>query len=577
MDVNGTENVNFNALGGADTITVNDLSGTDVTQVNVDLGTALGTGDSAADTIIVYGTAGNDTVDIVGSGTSTAVAGLHTFVNITDSEGALDGLTVNTLGGNDAVSASGLVADVIRLTVDAGTGNDIVLGSRGADLLLGGEGNDFIDANQGDDVIFLGAGDDAMQWDPGDGSDVGEGQTGADQLIFNGANVNEKLDISANGARTRLARDIANITMDLDGIETLNLNTIGGADSIFINDLSGTAVTKLNLNLAALGGGGDGAADSVIVNGTSGADNITVAGDASLIAIAGLAVKVNVVGHEPTDALTLNSLGGADTVNATGLIAGAIALTLNGGDDADLLIGSAGSDTIVAGRGNDVVLAGGGDDVFVWNPGDGSDTFEGQAGADRMIFNGANIAENIGVSANGSRVRFTRDIASIVMDLDGIEAIDFNALSGADTINVDDLSGTALAELNLNLAATGGAGDGAADSVIVNGTAGDDVIVLAGDASGFAVIGLAAQVNVTGFEIATDRITVNALAGDDVIQASGLTLIGSTQNGGDGDDILIGGDGNDTLIGGNGDDVLIGGPGADVLDGAPGSDILIQD
>ena len=93
-----------------------------------------------------------------------------------------------------------------------------------------------------------------------------------------------------------------------------------------------------------------------------------------------------------------------------------------------------------------------------------------------------------------------------------------------------------------------------------------------------AVLGLAAQVSITGAEVANDRLTVNALAGDDVVEASGLSAgaIGLTADGGDGDDVLIGSAGNDTLNGGAGDDVLIGGPGQDVLDGGPGNNILIQ-
>src|SRR5207253_6654138 len=130
--------------------------------------------------------------------------------------------------------------------------------------------------------------------------------------------------------------------------------------------------------------------------------------------------------------------------------------------------------------------------------------------------------------------------------------------------------------VNLNRAATGGAGDGAADTVIVEGTGGDDVAVVAGDASGVSVGGLSALVNITGAEAANDKLTVNALAGDDVVQASGLAVgaIPLTADGGDGDDVLIGGAGNDTLLGGDGDDVLIGGGGQDVLDGGAGNNIL---
>ena len=55
-------------------------------------------------------------------------------------------------------------------------------------------------------------------WDPGDGNDVVEGQDGHDTLLFNGANVSENIDIMANGARVLLFRNVANVTMDIDGM-----------------------------------------------------------------------------------------------------------------------------------------------------------------------------------------------------------------------------------------------------------------------------------------------------------------------------------------------------------------------
>jgi len=55
-----------------------------------------------------------------------------------------------------------------------------------------------------------------------------------------------------------------------------------------------------------------------------------------------------------------------------------------------------------------------------------------QAGQDALLFNGANVSERIDISANGGRVRFTRDVANITMDLNGVEAVDFNAKGGAD-------------------------------------------------------------------------------------------------------------------------------------------------
>src|SRR5207249_8286789 len=76
-----------------------------------------------------------------------------------------------------------------------------------------------------------------------DGSASDEGQGGADALQFNGANVNEKIDISANGSRLRLFRDVGNITMDVNGVEQVNVAARGGADTLTVNDLSGTDVT----------------------------------------------------------------------------------------------------------------------------------------------------------------------------------------------------------------------------------------------------------------------------------------------------------------------------------------------
>src|SRR4030095_4774722 len=120
-----------------------------------------------------------------------------------------------------------------------------------------------------------------------------------------------------------------------------------------------------------------------------------------------------------------------------------------------------------------------------------------------------------------------------------------------DNIITNDVSGTDLTEVNVDLAGAGGGGDGAADAVVVNGTNGDDFIPVVGDANSTAVSGLAAQVNIVGAEAANDRLSVNTLAGDDVMDASGVAggAIQLTADGGAGNDVLIGGAGNDVLLG----------------------------
>ncbi len=66
MDVNGVEQVNLVALGGADNINVGDLTGTGVTDVNIDLSATSGSGvgDGQADTVTVNGTAHHDAITV---------------------------------------------------------------------------------------------------------------------------------------------------------------------------------------------------------------------------------------------------------------------------------------------------------------------------------------------------------------------------------------------------------------------------------------------------------------------------------------------------------------------------------
>jgi Ca2+-binding RTX toxin-like protein len=254
---------------------------------------------------------------------------------------------------------------------------------------------------------------------------------------------------------------------------------------------------------------------------------------------------------------------------------------ISGGRGVELLLGGSGNDTIDGNQGNDRALLGAGDDTFIWDPGDGSDVVEGQDGADTMRFNGANIAEKFELSANGPRLRFTRDIGNITMDTDDVERVDVNALGAVDLVTVHDLSGTDITRVNVDESnpAGSGLGDNAADQVVVEATNGSDVVSAEGSNGSARVTGLAAVVSVTGAEAASDTLTIKALDGDDVVEATALAAnaILFNADGGNGNDVLVGSAGDDVLAGGAGDDVLIGGPGLDSLDGGPGNNILIQD
>ena len=116
-------------------------------------------------------------------------------------------------------------------------------------------------------------------------------------------------------------------------------------------------------------------------------------------------------------------------------------------------------------------------------------------------------------------MRFTRDVANITMDLNDVEHIDFNALGGADTITVNDLTGTE-SPRSISTWAHGG-GDGAAgyghhqchqwrrcDHRLQQQRRGHgDGPLRDGDDLNFD---------------ANDRIVINGLGGNDVIEATGL-------------------------------------------------------
>ena len=304
MDTDKVERVDLEALGGADNAVVNDLTGTDVALANIDLEGVLGggAGDGQPDTITAKGTAGGRLINVTSASGAIAVDGLAADVRIRRAEQGSDLLAIDGRGGGDLVkvfgSAAGDVIDIAPSPVarqrtgdrlehprlrgrdrrddarrqgprrpghhlrcerprgaarararPAATTRTSLNGGDGADRLLGGAQNDLVDGNGGADFGLLGTGHDTFVWDPGDGSDVVEGQGGTDTLVFNGSGGGENFDFSANGQRFRFFRDLGNITMDTDKVERVDLEALGGADNAVVNDLDGTDVTLANIDL----------------------------------------------------------------------------------------------------------------------------------------------------------------------------------------------------------------------------------------------------------------------------------------------------------------------------------------
>jgi len=234
-------------------------------------GTLELTGDGASDKLALRldGAAPNTLqVDVGEDGTTDLSFDRTTFTAIDVAAGAGDDeIRIDRSGGTFTDET---------VTMNGGAGNDTLIGGDGADILIGGTGDDHLDGNIGADQAQLGAGDDHFQWDPGDGSDVVEGQNGDDTLDFNGSNAGEQIALTANGNRVLLTRNIAAINMDLDGIEHVNIRTLGSTDLTTVNDLTGTNVKTVDIDLNTTNGDGDGMPDTVVVNGTESRDNVGV-------------------------------------------------------------------------------------------------------------------------------------------------------------------------------------------------------------------------------------------------------------------------------------------------------------
>jgi Ca2+-binding RTX toxin-like protein len=536
----------------------------------VDGDTLVLTGDNKGDALAVRLTAGDPThldVDVGDDGT----------VDFNFDRSLFTAISIHAGAGRDTIridETNGLFTDE-AITIDGGPGNDTITGGSGDDTILGGDGNDVIDPRRGADTVDGGPGNDQLIWNPGDGSDVFEGGDGNDSLVFNGSNASEKFDFSANGTRVRMTRDVAAITMDLSGVEEVDLRTLGSADTVTVNDLTGTALALVNVDLAGSDGGPDGAVDTVVMTGTAGPDIVSVGATKGVLEVDGVTTQVNVTSPEGSDAvqfvsqagdevhvlgtpaddtigiapspvpdairafsdlfpvgidvsgggkLVVFGLGGNDTiVGQNGLRSRGVALeidggagddTLRGGDGDDVIFGGGGDDTVTGGIGSDTVFLGPGKDTAVWNPGDGSDTIEGDGGQDTLLFAGSNAAESIDLSANGSRLRLFRNVAAITMDVNGVEQIQLKALGSADDITVNDLTATDVRNVSIDLAGFDGSGDGAVDTVRVNGTAGPDRFALSPTPTGVSVKRKSLEVDVDRPET-TDSLVVNGLGGSD--------------------------------------------------------------
>ncbi|MEW5727286.1 MAG: tandem-95 repeat protein, partial [Pseudomonadota bacterium] len=267
-------------------------------------------------------------------------------------EARLQGIEVISTGdGNDVVDLTSNRFDYGDVTVDGGSGNDVIWTSKGDDVLKGGAGNDTLDGGSGDDVL--------------------DGGAGADKLIGGAGSDTVDYSDSTSGVNVYLGAG--------DG------HGYGGSGGV--------------------GTGGDAQGDTY-----SGIENVVGSShDDYVYGAAGGTTAELGAGNDTFDNSEAWNVSASDTVD--GGAGNDVIWTGNGNDVAmggsgnDVLSGEAGNDTLIGGTGDDAMYGGSGDDTFLFDFGDGHDTVDGGSGwADTIDLTnvGPGVTISIDLGNNGS-------------------------------------------------------------------------------------------------------------------------------------------------------------------------------
>ena len=251
-----------------------------------------------------------------------------------------DKLDVNGLGGNDAISAAALAAGAIALTLDGGAGTTRSPAAGASRPSSAATATTRATATEATTW---------RSWAPATTPSSGIRATAATPSRARPASTRCSSTAPTPASASTCPRTASgcassatsrNITMDMNDVETVDFRALGGADTVTVNDLTGTDVQLVKIDLAGAPGGttGDGQPDQVIVNGTNGNDAITVGGRNGTVGVAGLAARVtSPTPSPPTTRSTINALAGDDVARRLRAQVDSVVLTLDGGAGNDVL------------------------------------------------------------------------------------------------------------------------------------------------------------------------------------------------------------------------------------------------
>jgi len=253
-------------------------------------------------------------------------------------------VTISGGAGNDGIGVVGNIGETgegdAPTTVSGNGGNDNLFAATPGPLtVLAGAGDDRVDgggAGVGQETISLGDGNDrfvsSLNTFVGTRNDTVDGGTGQDSMRVEGTFADESVGLSADAGQLVIlhARD----RIDADNIEDVSWVGFGGldgGDAVAVNDLSGTDVVRFTPDFTDPldGTGPNNSTDTMTVRGTAGVDHIVVSGSGANVTVAGLTPTVTPVNLTADDFLRIDTLGGNDIVDSSGLQRGLVQLLVS--------------------------------------------------------------------------------------------------------------------------------------------------------------------------------------------------------------------------------------------------------
>ncbi|MEQ8791942.1 MAG: autotransporter-associated beta strand repeat-containing protein, partial [Pirellulaceae bacterium] len=188
------------------------------------------------------------------------------------------------VGVGVTVDFAGALVSPNSSIINGGADNDVLFGSSSVDQINGLGGNDQIIGRQSGDDLNGGDGDDLIIWNNGDGSDVIDGGADSDTVEVNGSNASGDEFLISDPADGRLLFQRTNLglfSLDIGTVETLDVNGLGGADIMQVQNLANVLdLTQVNLR------GGDGE-DHFTVNPSTNVGVDVLGGDPTAPAVPG--------------------------------------------------------------------------------------------------------------------------------------------------------------------------------------------------------------------------------------------------------------------------------------------------